>query len=112
MHFDQHVQPQVVGDAGELRQFFVAQGSGNKQHGIGAEGARFDDLVFVNNEVFAQKWQADRAADQAQVAGAALKVFFVGQDRKAGGAGFRVAFGNRHRIKVGADNAEAGRGFS
>ena len=64
VHFDQHVQPPDAAQAASAPASGIVQGRGDQQDAVGAEGARFDDLVGVDGEILAQhrQLQAARAA--------------------------------------------------
>jgi len=40
---------------GQRNQFFLVEGGNDQQNGIGAIGAGFDDLEFVDDEILAQQ---------------------------------------------------------
>ena len=89
----------------------VGVGGDDEQNGVGANGAGFEDLKRVEDEVLAQAGNVDDVGRLLEVGERALKELFVGEDRQRGGAGGLEGAGQGCGIKVAADEPFGGRGF-
>ena len=79
--FHQGVHAEFRGEGMAVGEFGIAEGGGDEQHTICAEGAGLGDLPGVHDEVLAQGRQARCFAGGGQIAVVALKEAFVGEDR-------------------------------
>lgn len=83
-HLDQALHAQAARGGDEVGQVGVWEHGGDEQHGVGAGGAGLDDLIPVDDKLFAQQGAAHaRAADQTQVLKPALEELGVGEHRQA-----------------------------
>ncbi len=94
-----------MGGACEPLEFCAGERGGDEQNGVGAVGARFDDLILVDGEVLAQTGQANCGGCNLKVAQASLKVWLVGQDGERGGAAILISPGDPRHIEVFADQS-------
>ena len=111
MRFDQHVHAEVQRRRFKLGGLGIRQRRHDQQNTVGAERARFDDLIGLQHEVLAQHRQIDRRAGLLEIVVAALKVGFVGQHRETVGATLGIGAGQRCRLEVLSDQTLGGRGF-
>ena len=58
MHLDQYRHTQLMGQLLKFLHLPQSQRRGDQQNGIGSHGSRFNDLIFVHYEVFAQYRQS------------------------------------------------------
>ena len=89
----------------ERWQRFAIENLRNQQDGIGAGGARFQQLIAIQNEVLAQQRRRNGGADLFQIGQMALEKRLVGQHADAGGAVIGVGAGDGDRIEIGADQS-------
>src|SRR4030095_12350000 len=89
----------------------VVEALGDQEHCVGARGPGLEELVRIQNEVFAEDGNLDCGANLPQVVETPLKVLLVGQNAKATGPGSLVDAGDLDRIKVGPNDPLAGAGF-
>ena len=101
----------IVRDSGEALHLGIGERGGDQQNGVGAMGARFDDLVLVDREVLAQAGKRDGFRCDLEVAQSALKIRLVGEYGKRRRAAGRIARGEPRNIEFGADQPFGGRGF-
>ena len=87
VHFAQRLQPEFLAlsvEVGELRR---RQCTHDEQHRIGSRGPGLNDLIRIDQKVFAQQRRAAfQAGNLAQVCQVALEVLLVGQDGNGVGA--------------------------
>ena len=79
MRFAQNVQSLHSRDPGQRYQLFLIEGGGNQQDGVGAVRSGFDDLQFVDDEIFAQAGKRTAGGGLAQIFQRALEELFVRQ---------------------------------
>lgn len=87
---------------------WVVEAFSDEQDGVGSVRAGFDDLIFVDDEIFAEDGQGDRVTNLLNVLELALEEFFIGEATDGGGSGAVVGGGDGDGIEIFAD--EAGRG--
>ncbi|MNM90401.1 hypothetical protein D3C81_1026610 [compost metagenome] len=109
MHFDQHVEVEVLGHRSQFRHARIFQGGHDQQDAVGTDGARFDHLVGIDHEVLADHRQLAGRAGFLQVGIAAKEEVHIGEHRQAGGSAFLVAAGDFGRHEVLAQHALARR---
>jgi hypothetical protein len=84
VHFDQHRHAEACGDGLELAHRRQIERGGDQQDGVGAHGARFEDLIGVDQKVLAQHRQAQAARAACRYSGAPWKNWrSVSTDRQA-----------------------------
>ncbi len=108
VHFNQHVEREAFGHRGKVFHFSVGECGGDEQDGVGAVGARFNDLVLVDNEVLAQARERHGRRGEFEIAQAALEVGLVSQHGERRGAASAVASRDPCRVEVGAYQAFRG----
>jgi hypothetical protein len=99
-----------VGEGVEGGELVVVEDAHDEEHGVGAHGGGFVDLVGIENEVLAEDGEVDDVAGALEVLGGALEEGGFGQDGEGGGAAVLVGGGEVAGMQVGADVAEGGGG--
>ena len=108
MDFQQDFQTQFVCFVHQLAAFFQRKRSRYQQHGVCSGYPCFVELVFIDDEVFAQDGaicHGSRLADEVQPS---AEIRFVGQDREGGCSGLRIGGGNGGGFSIGFDPALGG----
>lgn len=106
--FAEDVEMLGVSGGGEAGEIGVRQRGDDQQNGVGAMGAGFDDLVVVDDEVFAKAGDLRGCRGDFQVGEAALEEGRVGEDGEGGGAGVLEVGSERLRVEVGANQPFGG----
>lgn len=86
VYLQQHFQAEGVRFVRQRIALRPGQAGGDEQHGIGSHQSGLQELVGVDDEVFAQDGQAGQRAGGLQVGQGAAEVGFVRQDGEGGGA--------------------------
>ncbi len=110
MDFDEAFEADALGEGGEGGKGIVIEDADDEEHGVGAHGGGFIDLVGVEDEVLAQDGEVGDAAGAFQVLGGAFEESGFGEDGQSGGAAGFVGGGEIGGIEIGADVAEGGGG--
>ena len=110
VHLDQHVHAAAsLREPAQLARRRVVERRHDQQDAVGADRARLEHLVGVEDEVLAQAGQGDRRARLPRGAVGALEIALLGQHREAGGAargiGAREAPAGRNRRGSGPGSA-------
>ena len=82
--------PSVAAPPRAAAELAIVERGDDQQHGVGAGGARLDDLELGDDEVLAEQRQIDGRAHRAQVIERAVEERRLGQHRDRRGAGARV----------------------
>ena len=101
--FDEHVHAEAERRRLDFRRRAVVERRHDDEDAVGAQRARFRDLVGLVHEILAQHRQCGRGARRDQVVRAALERRRVGQHREAGRAAGLVGARQRRRVEIGAD---------
>ena len=104
MHFDQHIQADVHRFAVQRQQRCVVERGHDQQDAVGAEHARFHDLVGIDGEILAQHRQRAGGARLLQVGVGALEEIDIGQHRQTGCASGFVTARDRGGIEILTDH--------
>ena len=89
----------------EFRQLLVGQNGDDEQDGVRAPFDGFENLAFINDEIFAQERQFHGGADLPEIIERALKKLFVRQNGKAARTRRLVFLGDANRIEIFANDA-------
>ncbi len=108
--FDEAFEADALGEGGEGGEGFVVEDADDEEHGVGAHGGGFVDLIGIEDEVLAEDREVGNAAGAFQVLGGALEEGGFGEDGEGGGAARFVGGGKIGGIEIGADVAEGGGG--
>ena len=109
--FDEDGEAGPDGEIVEAAEAFVIEDGDDEEDGVGTPFDGFEDLAFVDDEVFAEEREGDGGADRAEVIEGALEIFFIREDGEAAGTGGLVFGGDTYGVKVGTDDAGGGGGF-
>src|SRR6185437_1801600 len=107
VHLDQHVHAIVERARLERCKTGVFEGGDDQQDGVCAQSARLGDLIFVDDELLAQRRQRACVARLDQVFGSTLEKGPVGQHREAGRSRLFVRRGDGVRVERIAQDAPA-----
>jgi hypothetical protein len=108
--FDEAFEADAEGEGVEGGQLVVVEDADDEEHGVGAHGGGFVDLVGVEDEVLAEDGELDDVAGALEVLGGAFEEGGFGEDGEGGGAAVLVGGGEVAGVQVGADVAEGGGG--
>ena len=111
VELDQGRHLPASGEGEERRQSVVVEDLGDQEDGIGAGHPGLDDLIFIDQEVFAEQGDGDRRPDSGEVGQVPLEIRSVGQDAQAGGAVGLIRPGDGDRVEVGPDDLGRGAGL-
>ena len=111
VHLDQHIQAQVDGDRFQFQHLRIRQGGDDEQDCVGTDRARFDHLVGIDDEIFAQGRQIAGGARLRQILRGTLEKLAVGEHAQAGRAMGRITLRNDGRLEMLAQDAFGRRGF-
>lgn len=86
VNFAEHVKLVCCSGMRKREQVFLFEGRNDEQNRIGAMGAGFDDLKFIDYEILAQAGKGSCRRRLLQISKRALKKFFIRQHGKGCGA--------------------------
>src|SRR5689334_11388249 len=95
----------------KLFQLFIRQNGGDQQNCICTPFDGFEDLPFIDDEIFAKQWKFYGFANLFQIIERALEKFFVGENGQTTCASSFVFFGDTDWIKIFADDSSGWRSF-
>ena len=104
VHFDQHVEAERHRMVVQDLQLHRSERGDDQQHRVGARGARFVQLIFGHDEVFAQKRQRHRGANRGQMIERSVEERGFRQDRNRRRPPIRVALRDCARIVARAQH--------
>src|SRR3990172_5195314 len=105
MRLHEDVEPEPARDTEIILELMTFQTGRDQEQSIGAGGARLVDLIFVDDEILAQKRKLHNIFDVVQIFKPSLKILLLRQDRDTGRAGSFIGFGDLYGIEVLADDA-------
>ena len=111
MDLTEHIERIIGREFGEPFQIDIRERSGDQQNGIGSVRTRFDDLIFVDDEVLSQTGNRGGTGSRSQIGKATLKEWLVGEDgerRRAAGLHGGCENGGG---EIRTDQPFGGRGF-
>src|SRR5437899_9204857 len=75
----QRGEPEGLRGGEQIIQPWRLQDRDDQQHGVGARGARFPELVLVDDEILSEQRNVDRRAHRPQIVQAPLEILLIGE---------------------------------
>ncbi|OQC58836.1 MAG: hypothetical protein BWX54_00910 [Verrucomicrobia bacterium ADurb.Bin018] len=108
--FNEGVEAEVVGEGEEVAELGIVEDADDEEHGVGAHGGSFVNLVGGDDEVFAKDGEGGCGAGLLEVGGGAFEEGGFGEDGEGSRAAGGVGAGEGGGGEVGGDVAEGGGG--
>ena len=107
--FDQRLEAELAGQAGEPSQLLGRQDAGQEQDDVGTRRPQNGQLAFVDDELLGQDRHRHRLADGGEVGHRTAEPVRLAQDGDGARAAGLVCAGEGDRIRVGRDRPCRGR---
>jgi membrane protease YdiL (CAAX protease family) len=111
VHLEERSHAQLGGENLKVDDVALGDGLGDEEDRIGTSGARFPDLINIDDEILAKHGQLDRVANHVDVFELAAEVMLVGETGDRAGTVGGVGLGNGDGVEVLADHSR-GRAFA
>ena len=111
VHLEERSHAQLGGENLKVDDVALGNSLGDEEDRIGTSGARFPDLINIDDEILAKHWQLDRIANHVDVFELAAEVMLVGETGDRAGTVGGVGLGNGDGVEVLADHSR-GRAFA
>ena len=111
VHLEERSHAQLGGENLKVDDVALGNGLGDEEDRIGTSGARFPDLIDIDDEILAKHGQLDRVANHVDVFELAAEVMLVGETGDRAGTVSGVGLGNGDGVEVLADHSR-GRAFA
>lgn len=111
VHLEERSHAQLGGENLKVDDVALGNSLGDEEDRIGTSGARFPDLIDIDDEILAKHWQLDRIANHVDVFELAAEVMLVGETGDRAGTVGGVGLGNGDGVEVLADHSR-GRAFA
>ena len=111
VNLEERSHAQLGGENLKVDDVALGNSLGDEEDRIGTSGARFPDLINIDDEILAKHWQLDRIANHVDVFELAAEVMLVGETGDRAGTVGGVGLGNGDGVEVLADHSR-GRAFA
>ncbi len=111
VNLEERSHAQLGGENLKVDDVALGNSLGDEEDRIGTSGARFPDLIDIDDEILAKHWQLDRIANHVDVFELAAEVMLVGETGDRAGTVGGVGLGNGDGVEVLADHSR-GRAFA
>lgn len=111
VHLEERSHAQLGGENLKVDDVALGDGLGDEEDRIGTSGARFPDLIDIDDEILAKHGQLDRVANHVDVFDLAAEIMLVGETGDRAGTVGGVGLGNGDGVEVLADHPR-GRAFA
>ena len=111
VHLEERSHAQLGGENLKVDDVALGNSLGDEEDRIGTSGARFPDLIDIDDEILAKHGQLDRVANHVDVFELAAEVMLVGETGDRAGTVGGVGLGNGDGVEVLADHSR-GRAFA
>ena len=111
VNLEERSHAQLGGENLKVDDVALGNSLGDEEDRIGTSGARFPDLIDIDDEILAKHWQLDRIANHVDVFELAAEVMLVGETGDRAGTVGGVGLGNGDGVEVFADHSR-GRAFA
>ena len=111
VHLEERSHAQLGGENLKVDDVALGNSLGDEEDRIGTSGARFPDLIDIDDEILAKHGQLDRVANHVDVFELAAEVMLVGETGDRAGTVSGVGLGNGDGVEVLADHSR-GRAFA
>lgn len=111
VHLKERSHAQLGGENLKVDDVALGNGLGDEEDRIGTSGARFPDLIDIDDEILAKHGQLDRVANHVDVFDLAAEIMLVSETGDRAGTVGGVGLGNGDGVEVLADHPR-GRAFA
>jgi len=105
VRFDQRRHPKRLGDRDHVTQEIVIERLGDQQDRVRTRGARFVDLIGIDDHVFREQWHLHGLADRDEIGESSAPMSAFGKHGDRGRAGCDVTDRLRDGIEVIREDA-------